>query len=59
MLLNQMLSTTPPFVINKKIQNKGKKKISTKESEIKTTLYDRNKENTKLKQKQTKKQAKK
>jgi len=45
--------------LTKKKQNKGKKKISTKESEIKTTLYDRNKENTKLKQKQTKKQAKK
>ena len=38
MLLNQMLSTTPPFVINKKNKIKERKK-SKKESEIKTTLY--------------------
>ena len=34
-----MLSTTPPFVINKKYKIKERKKISKKESEIKTTLY--------------------
>ena len=33
--------------------------INKTNSEIQTTLYDINKENTKLKQKQTKKQAKK
>jgi len=38
MLLNQMLSTTPPFVINKKNKIKEREK-NTKEFEIKTTLY--------------------